>query len=66
MAEDSAERLQQNAEAPRKASNDAGTVEQHDLQDQIEMDRYLAAKMAVSKRKSRGLRFNKLVPPGAG
>jgi len=34
------------------------------LTEQIEADRYLASK-AAAKSKSRGLRFNKLVPPGA-
>lgn len=56
--------LQSNANAPKKVSNDAGSVEQHSLKDQIEVDRYLAAK-ASSNKKNRGLRFNKLVPPGA-
>ena len=44
-------------------AGDAGTVEQHPLPDQIEADRYLASKEAAGKTK-RGLRFNKLVPPG--
>jgi hypothetical protein len=50
--------------APAKASGDAGSVEQHKLTDQIAADRHLASKDAVTKPK-RGLRFNKLVPPGA-
>jgi len=38
-------------------------VEQHKLAEQIEADRYLASKEAMQSKK-RGLRFNKLVPPG--
>lgn len=57
-------KIRENAEGPAKASGDAGSVEQHKLTDQIEADRYLASKEAA-KSKVRGLRFNKLVPPGA-
>ena len=53
-----------NASGPAKAAGDAGSVEQHKLTDQIEADRYLASKDAA-KSKSRGLVFNKLIPPGA-
>lgn len=53
-----------NAQGPAKAAGDAGSVEQHKLTEQIEADRYLAAKDAA-KRKDRGLRFSKFVPPGS-
>jgi hypothetical protein len=56
--------IRQNAQGPAKAAGDAGSVEQHKLPDQIAADRYLASKEAT-KRKRRGLIFNKLVPPGA-
>ena len=55
--------IEQNAKGPAKASGDAGSVEQHPLPDQIDADRYLASKEAA-KQPQRGLRFNKLVPPG--
>ncbi|MBX3452742.1 MAG: hypothetical protein KF777_24615 [Planctomycetaceae bacterium] len=58
------ETIRENAQGPAKATGDSGSVEQHSLQDQIEADRYLASKQAA-KSKSRGLRFSKLVPPGA-
>jgi hypothetical protein len=58
------DKIRENAEGPAKASGDAGSVEQHKLAEQIEADRYLASKEAV-KSKKRGLRFSKLVPPGA-
>jgi hypothetical protein len=63
MAEDLESTIRQNAQGPAKAAGDAGSVEQHKLTDQIEADRYLASKEGV-KSKKRGLRFNKLVPPG--
>ncbi|MCS6921495.1 MAG: hypothetical protein SNJ74_11945 [Fimbriimonadaceae bacterium] len=56
--------IAENAKGPAKASGDAGSVEQHPLSEQIEADRYLASKEAA-KKPQRGLRFNKLVPPGA-
>lgn len=64
MADELDETIEKNAKGPAKASSDAGSVEQHPLPDQIEADKYLASKEAA-KSKKRGLRFNKLVPPGA-
>jgi hypothetical protein len=55
--------IEQNAKGPAKASGDAGSVEQHPLPDQIEAAKFLASKEAA-KQKARGLRFNKIVPPG--
>ena len=59
------ETIRENAAGPAKAAGDAGSVEQHKLTEQIAADKHLASKQAVGKT-SRGLRFNKLVPPGAG
>ena len=64
MPDDLDDAIRDNAQGPEKVEGDAGTVQQHPLPDQIEADQYLAAKEAA-KRKDRGLRFNKLVPPGA-
>jgi hypothetical protein len=64
MTEPMDDTIRRNAQGPAKASGDAGSVEQHKLTDQIAADRHLASKDAVNKPK-RGLRFNKLVPPGA-
>jgi hypothetical protein len=64
MAEDLESTIRQKAQGPPKAAGDAGSVEQHKLTEQIAADKYLASKEAA-KSKSRGLRFNKLVPPGA-
>ena len=63
MAEDLEDKIRENAKGPAKASGDAGSVEQHKLTEQIDADRYLNSKKAA-KSKHRGLRFNKLVPPG--
>jgi hypothetical protein len=64
MADELDDTIRENAQGPAKASGDAGSVEQHKLSEQIEADKYLASKEAA-KSKSRGLRFNKLVPPGS-
>ena len=56
--------IRENASGPAKAAGDAGSVEQHKLSEQIAADKYLSAKNAAAA-KSRGLRFNKLVPPSA-
>ncbi len=63
MSGDLQKTIEENAKAPAKASGDAGSIEQHKLSEQIAADKHLASKDAVS-HKSRGLRFNKLVPPG--
>jgi len=52
------------AQEPKRVKGDMGEVEAHPLKDQIEADRYLASKRAASKPGG-GLRFTKLVPPGA-
>ena len=64
MTDDLQNKIRENAVGPAKVAGDAGSVEQHKLTDQIEADRYLRSKEAA-KSKSRGLRFNKLIPPGA-
>ena len=63
MAEDLEQTIRENAAGPKRAQGDSGSVEQHSLAEQIEADRYLAAKDAVRKP-TKGLRFTKLVPPG--
>jgi len=56
--------IRYNASQPAKASIDGQSVEQHSLKDQIEADRYLASKDAARKP-GLGVKFAKLVPPGA-
>ena len=63
MTEDLEDTIRENAQGPRRASGDSGSVDQHSISEQIEADRYLASKQAVRTRKL-GLRTTKLVPPG--
>jgi len=63
LAGDLEQKIRENAEGPAKASGDAGSIEQHKLSEQIDADRYLCSKEAA-KSKKRGLKFNKLAPPG--
>ena len=65
MAEDTVEKaIEDSAKGPQSARTDMGEVQQHPLKDQIEADKYLTGKQAVT-RKRRGLRFSILQPPGA-
>jgi hypothetical protein len=64
MSDEITSNLEQAASQPQRVRTDAGEVETHDLESIIEADKYLSAK-AAAKTKSRGLRFNKLEPPGA-
>ena len=64
MADEIKDKIKENAEGPKRARGDSGEIEQHDLKDQIEADRYLSSKEAV-KEKGLGIRMSKLVPPGA-
>ncbi len=63
MAEDLEQNIRENAQGPKRAQGDAGSVEQHPLPEQIEADRYLASKEAA--KKGLGVRMTKVVPPGA-
>lgn len=63
MPEDLEQAIKDNAAGPARAAVDGQSVEQHSLRDQIEADRYLASKEAV-RRKDRGLRLTRLIPPG--
>jgi hypothetical protein len=63
MSDEVSNKLAEAAVGPRRVRTDAGEVEAHDLDQMIEADKYLAAKAATAS-KSRGLRFNKIIPPG--
>ncbi|MBW7905475.1 MAG: hypothetical protein LC135_03175 [Phycisphaerae bacterium] len=63
MADTVEDALRESAQGPKRAQGDSGSVEQHDLKDQIEADRYLASKEAA--KKGLGVRMTKVVPPGA-
>ena len=63
MPESLDDKIRENAQGPKKASGDAGSVEQHDLTDQIEADRYLNSKDAV-KKKGLGIKITRAIPHG--
>ena len=54
--------IRENAAGPKRVQGDAGSVEQHSLKDQIEAEKFLAAKEAA--RHGLGIRFVKLRPDG--
>lgn len=63
MSDEVSDALKAAAQQPRRVRTDAGEVEAHDLDQQIAADKYLAAKAAASQT-NRGLRFNRIIPPG--
>jgi len=63
MGEELDNEIQENASGPKKASGDSGSVEQHDLEDQIAADKYLESKKA-SRAKGLGIKLAKISPPG--
>lgn len=57
--------IEQNALGPKRVQVANQSVEQQSIDDQIKADEYLAAKQAAAKSHL-GLRFTKIIPPGAG
>ena len=55
--------IKTNAEGPKKASGDSGSVEQHSLSEQIKAVKHLAGTEAAAG-KGLGIRRVKLSPPG--
>lgn len=65
MSDEIRDAIEATAKGPKRVRTDAGEVEAQDIEQQIAADKYLAAKVAVGGGSTtRGLRFNKLVPPG--
>ena len=58
------DKINEVAQGPAKASGDAGSVEQQNLKDLIEADKYLANKR-VSQARGLGIKRVQLIPPGA-
>ncbi len=58
------ETLENVAKGPKSVSTDGTRVDAQSVDDVIKADQHLAAKDAVAKS-TRGIRFNKLVPPGS-
>lgn len=63
MAEETEDTILENALAPKRASGDAGSMEQHSIPDQIEAARFAAAQKSARARKL-GIRYVQLIPPG--
>ncbi len=63
MAEDLDNTIRENAAGPRRASGDAGSIEQHGLAAQIAADKYLESKKA-SRVKGLGIKLAKISPGG--
>lgn len=63
MSDEIRDAIESTAKGPKRVRTDAGEVESQDIEQQIAADKYLSAKAAAST-KSRGLRFNKILPPG--
>lgn len=67
MSDELRNKIAETASGPKRVRTDAGEVESQDLGDMIEADKYLAARNAAvssGTNTRRGLRFNKLIPPG--
>jgi len=64
MPDDEKDKIEERAEEPASVEIDGQKVTQHSLKDQIEADKYLAAK-ETAKSKRLGIRLVKIVPPGA-
>jgi hypothetical protein len=63
MSEEIRDAIKSTAQGPKRVRTDAGEVESQDIEQQIAADKYLAAK-AASTKANRGLRFNRIIPPG--
>jgi len=63
MADQLDSTIRENAAGPKRASGDAGSVEQHALADQIAADKYLAGKQAA-QQPGLGIKRVKLSPGG--
>lgn len=63
MVEAVEEAIHKNALGPRRAQGDSGSVEHHNLEDRIDVDRYLASGEAA--KKGLGVGMTNVVPPGA-
>ena len=66
MTEELDDTILENAQGPAEGRGDSFSMKQHPLPDQIKADKYLAGKGALADRtkKTMGVRFVQLVPPG--
>lgn len=59
------EAIVENATGPASASNDSGSMSQHDLEKQIAAAKYAASTDALANNPRKGIRLTKLIPGGA-
>ncbi len=64
MSDEITDQIASNALQPQSMSVDGQTVTEHSLQDQIAAAKFLQAQTAAQGSNC-GLRFSKIVPPGA-
>ena len=67
MSDELRAKIAETASGPKRVRTDAGEVEAQDVASMIEADKYLAGKNAATgsgTNTRRGLRLNKLIPPG--
>ncbi|MBN2584863.1 MAG: hypothetical protein JXL80_17495 [Planctomycetes bacterium] len=64
MADELLETIQDNASAPAEATDEAGSMKQHTLRDQIALHKHVAA-AKVAANPVRALRMVKIVPGGS-
>jgi len=67
MSDELRDKISETAQGPKRVRTDAGEVESQSVADMIEADKYLSGKSAATSSATntrRGLRFNKIVPPG--
>lgn len=67
MSDELRDKIAETASGPKRVRTDAGEVESQDIGQMIEADKYLSARGAATSSTTntrRGLRFNKLIPPG--
>lgn len=57
--------IEEAADAPAKATGDAGSVEAHPLPDQLEVERATRGDEATSPGQGLGVKITKVYPPGA-
>lgn len=57
--------IEDSATGPAEVSGDSGRVRQHPIGDLIEADKYTTARTAANAGPPWGLRFSRIVPPGA-
>ncbi len=64
MSDDLTSSIRESAQGPKRVKSDNFEAEAHPLPDQIAVDRYTKANSSAARRPL-GLRFRKMVPPGA-